>query len=409
MGERLRRRGKGRSWEARTKEGDAWVWKSTGKLDKDAARAVLRDWERFSADPTYRAEASATLEIILREYLASRMSRGRSEATLKYVRQKSGALVRLLPTYIADVTHATCEHYIGLRKVEKVQQTTIKKELRVLKAALVLARRNGKLTRDPDAIVPELEDTSKAKERYLTPNEFLGLILGLPEERAAHVVWLVATAARWGESTRARREDHDETQIRIRGTKTKASKRTIPILPTTRPLLVWALARAGFTTLFAKWGNVRRDLHQVCERLGIPPVSPNDLRRTHATWLRQAGVEPHLIGAALGHRDGRMAERVYGRLGTAELGALLTARVQVPPGSHAVAESGVLSRRRGKKDRKKPAKIVPRDRIELSTRGFSIPRTMQDSAANAAISPPQVPPRPHGKRAKTFYGGMVVQ
>jgi len=43
-----------------------------------------------------------------------------------------------------------------------------------------------------------------------------------------------------------------------------------------------------------------------------PPCSPNDLRRTYATWLRAQGVEPQLIGAAMGHRDSRMVERVTG-------------------------------------------------------------------------------------------------
>ena len=30
-------------------------------------------------------------------------------------------------------------------------------------------------------------------------------------------------------------------------------------------------------------------------------------------WLRDAGVEPHLIGKVLRHTDSRMAERVYGK------------------------------------------------------------------------------------------------
>jgi integrase len=43
----------------------------------------------------------------------------------------------------------------------------------------------------------------------------------------------------------------------------------------------------------------------------IPHVTPNDLRRSLGFWLRDAGVEPHLIGTVLRHADSRMAEKVY--------------------------------------------------------------------------------------------------
>ena len=35
------------------------------------------------------------------------------------------------------------------------------------------------------------------------------------------------------------------------------------------------------------WGSVRRDLAVACRKLGVPVVTPNDLRRTFASWLVQ--------------------------------------------------------------------------------------------------------------------------
>jgi integrase len=80
-------------------------------------------------------------------------------------------------------------------------------------------------------------------------------------------------------------------------------------------------------TLFRAWSNARRDLADACRRAGIAKVSPNDLRRTYGTWLRLGGVEPSLIGAAMGHADSRMVERVYGRMPAESLQSALRKRV----------------------------------------------------------------------------------
>ena|GEM_PF-3809021 len=54
--------------------------------------------------------------------------------------------------------------------------------------------------------------------------------------------------------------------------------------------------RGGARTWYATfYGNGVRDLAQACDRAGIEPCTPNDLRRTCATWLRQAGAAPDLI------------------------------------------------------------------------------------------------------------------
>ena len=65
--------------------------------------------------------------------------------------------------------------------------------------------------------------------------------------------------------------------------------------------------------LFTAWRNVRRDLAEACERASIERFSPNDLRRTFASWQVEAGVPLFPIAQATGPKDTRMLERVYGR------------------------------------------------------------------------------------------------
>ena len=43
-------------------------------------------------------------------------------------------------------------------------------------------------------------------------------------------------------------------------------------------------------------------------------MTPNDLRRTFATWLKQNDVDSAVVAAMMGHSSTAMVDRVYGRL-----------------------------------------------------------------------------------------------
>ena len=298
---------------------------STRCTDRRAAEARRTAIERDATDPAHAAASHARTSAILVAYLASRERLGRAAGTLHHVRTKAGHLVRLLPQRAAAVTHGVLLAYVDQRLAEGSRRTTIKKELRVLGAAWRFARRDGLVDRDPGEILPELTDDYAPRTRALSPWELVALAEYLPEHRAAHVVWIVATGARWGESLRARPGDREGAMQRVRGTKTRASARVVPLVGPAVTMMGWAEARTSLP--FERWANVRRDLAEACLALGIDPVTPNDLRRTFASWLRAAGVEPQLIGAAMGHVDSRMAERVYGRLTPSALADLLARHI----------------------------------------------------------------------------------
>jgi len=59
---------------------------------------------------------------------------------------------------------------------------------------------------------------------------------------------------------------------------------------------------------------VRRDLALACKAARIRRVTPNDLRRTFASWLKQRGVDSMVVAKLLGHTSTRMVELVYGHL-----------------------------------------------------------------------------------------------
>lgn len=315
--------------------------------DKKAAAVVAARLEREAVDPAHAAAQKARTEDILADYLASRIRKGCAEATVTFVRQKAGHLKRLLPVRVRAVTYAGLCAYADSRTQEGAAPATVRKEIAVLVGALQLARKAELFDRDPKTLVPELAGEYVPRTRWLTPWELVALVSHLPTARAAHVTWIVATGARWGESVRARIEDVTLDAVHLRGTKTKASRRDVPVVGPAVAMMRWALAnapgaRAGHP-LFSDWGNVRRDLADACRRAGIPTCTPNDLRRTFASWLRQAGVTPQLIGAALGHTTSRMTELVYGKLPSDDLGRLLRAQVTALPESReTAADPGLL-------------------------------------------------------------------
>ena len=155
---------------------------------------------------------------------------------------------------------------------------------------------------------------------------------------------------------RARREDVrlDDGRVHLRGTKTARALRDVPVTALARPLLERALRDADGPRggpLFSPWQNVLRDLARACGRCKpkLAPVTPNDLRRTHAGWLRSRGVDAETVADVLGHVDAKMVRQVYGKLTADELGAVIGAALDRHENRHSGANGARadMAQRRG--------------------------------------------------------------
>lgn len=334
------------------KEGGGFRRVSTGCSDKRAAATVQARLEREAVDPALTAAKRATTEEILGDYYVSREIAGRAADSLAHILKKSKNLVRLLPKMASEITHPAVTAYAGARLKEwakapvvdendvvvspgrTVRRTTLLKELRVLKPALALARKNGKFLADPDEVIPDIDDDHEDGTRWLTQLEVVLLALVLPPRRMAVVAYAVATGCDPQALWRARRSDvsADLRMAQIHGRKRKTRERPAHLpLPEQRALLAWALDHADAPKdsdepLFLPWVNMVRDLAIACRKLGIPSCNRNDLRRSYGSWLRQAGIESEHIGLSMGHADSRMVERVYGKMPPESLAALLKDR-----------------------------------------------------------------------------------
>src|SRR6266545_2461003 len=184
------------------------------------------------------------------------------------------------------------------------------------------------------------------------------------------------TGCRLSEIERLAWEDVDQINGRVivRGTKTRGSRRWIAMPAPLLDVLATVPDRDRTGPIAGRWANVRRDLHDACKRAGIEPVSPNDLRRTYASWLKQRGVDSAAVAKLLGHTSTRMVDLVYGHLSD----DTLAAAVAVLPstcGSVLVAAS--------------PEKLVPVRRMARPPTGTAEAQVSADLRSHRSTSVPR--------------------
>jgi hypothetical protein len=110
--------------------------------------------------------------------------------------------------------------------------------------------------------------------------------------------------------------DFEACELRIRGSKTKGSFRKLAMH---QRLIDELKPRRVAGAIVEHWKNVRRDLAQACDAAKVPRVTPNDLRRTFASWLVQARETNFVVSRLLGHSTTKMVDLVYGQLSAESL------------------------------------------------------------------------------------------
>ena len=272
-----------------------------------------RDQARAAANAP-KAGAETLADCIARFVDCARIDR--SPSTIECYEQKGGHIVRLLGE--ADLREMSVDEvaaYCRNRLDEGAARETVRKELVVLRLSLSHARDRGVMDRDPGSVIPKFRARYKPRRRWMSTVELRGLLRHLSPERQRWVIVAVLTGGRLSEIEGLTWGDLDfaNQQIHIRGTKTDRSDRIIPMDRELGELL--GQMRKGDSEAVAGGGsNVRRALEKACAKAKIEPVTPNDLRRTFASYLKQAGRDSLAVGKLLGHTSSRMVELVYGHL-----------------------------------------------------------------------------------------------
>lgn len=315
---------------------------STGQRDRALAREVARKLERDSV-AVADGPPALTLQLALASYLSHLEALRRSKDTLDFYAKKGRHLIRIFggTTDVHRLGPGDVTRYMHQRLTEgvrgkteggsetvaagepsarRITAHTVAKELGALRSALRWHAEQQRYHGRTDWCVPrDLRGAYQPRERALSREEFDALSKALDIDRRDYLALFVWLGPRDSELYRIEARDVDAAAARlhIRGTKTKRADRWVPLQADVLRILKRRAANTPRGPLFPRWLNVRRDLHAACKRAQIAPVSPNDLRRTFATWHAESGTSELVVAPLMGHSSSAMVRRVYARIGSA--------------------------------------------------------------------------------------------
>jgi integrase len=239
---------------------------------------------------------------------------------------------------VADITPGTCHRYVDMRLAQprrqysdadsapRVAETTIRRELVTLQAAIRYAWKEGKLSHPVYVTKP---DESSGRDRWLTRDEAARLLRAAwrTNKHVARFILLAlytgsrheaVLSLRWGVNSEGGWVDLDHRVIYRRGAgERETAKRQTPVPISDRLAGHLRRWRAASLTHVVEWEGqpvkkLRRAWKRAQRMAGLcPDVTPHVLRHTFATWAVQGGLPLAKIAGALGTTEA-MVQRRYG-------------------------------------------------------------------------------------------------
>jgi integrase/recombinase XerD len=132
---------------------------------------------------------------------------------------------------------------------------------------------------------------------------------------------LATTGLRLGEAASIRREDIDLEENELRVTGKGGRRRTVPLLPQTAEALSKYMTRSKTDPPFLFPGDTRtghmnihnfeKTLRRACQRAGVRPFTPHQLRHLYATHMLRNGAKLEVVSRILGHTSVGVTADIY--------------------------------------------------------------------------------------------------
>jgi integrase len=218
----------------------------------------------------------------------------------------------------AGVSTDKLRDYRDSRRGEGRSDSTINRELSILRTAFHLGRKCTPPKVQAVPYFPLVSETGKARQGFLTDEQYAKLRDALLDDIKPLFVTAYCTGVRLGELLAWRWEQVDFEQgfVTLHADETKSGHaRVVPILAgDMRDWLQWARQQSDeCPRVFNRAGEPIKDFrqawHLACEAAEVPDLKFHDLRRTAVRNMRRAGVSQVVRMRITGHRTDSMERR----------------------------------------------------------------------------------------------------
>lgn len=234
------------------------------------------------------------------------------------------ALSRLGEHYISELLPVHVNDYVASRREDGVGNSTIRRELVSLTAAINYLIRTRRVAQGDTPYIP-LPPSAPPRDRWLTEDEVNALVstamarsgeLKRWDRTTRFIMVAVYTGARRRAIERLQwsRIDLERGLIDFEygGPKTKKNRPTVPISDELLPFLKHAYEQRKGDMYLDHSGSVRKGFATVCAAAGLEDVTPHTLRHTWASHAAMRGVPLIDIARVLGNSVD-MVVRVYAK------------------------------------------------------------------------------------------------
>ena len=226
---------------------------------------------------------------------------------------------------VASITERRLGEYQRWRIRQGRKPGTINSDLRTFSLVLGWAKKHGYIGEVPK---PERIPDRRKLAVIPTREEVVRIVQALPPRLQPLIRFLAETGCRKGEALNLTWDSVDEVNgvVEIRSRegwtpKTEQSERSIPINPVLLDLLRGLPKEGPYvfpgTTPDEPIGSFRKALKTAVARAGIyrrgkqVHITAQSLRKAHASWLAEDGVDESVLQGLLGHAAGSSVTRQY--------------------------------------------------------------------------------------------------